>query len=125
MHFSKKAQITHLKANKAFTKVPSKYADFADIFLQKLVAKLPKHTRIHDHVIELANDWQPPYGAIYSLGLIELVTLKAYIENNLVNGFIKLSKSPARVLILFDKKPNGSLRLCVDYQGLNNLTIKN
>ncbi len=34
-------------------------------------------------------------------------------------------KSPTRAPIIFDKKPNGSLRLCVNYQGLNNLTIKN
>ncbi len=51
--------------------------------------------------------------------------LKAYIENNLASGFISPSKSPAGAPILFDKKPDGSLRLCVDYQGLNNLTIKN
>ncbi len=56
---------------------------------------------------------------------MELETLKAYIENNLANGFIRPSKSPVGVPILFDKKPNGSLRLCVDYQGFNNLTIKN
>ena len=34
-------------------------------------------------------------------------------------------KSPAGALILFVRKPNGSLWLCVDYQGLNNLIIKN
>ena len=56
---------------------------------------------------------------------MELETLKAYIENNFVSGSIKPSKSPAGVLILFDKKSNGSLKLCVDYQGLNNRTIKN
>ena len=56
---------------------------------------------------------------------VELETLKAYIETNLVNGFIRLSKSPAGALILFNKKANGSLRLFVNYQGLNNLTIKN
>lgn len=44
---------------------------------------------------------------------------------NLANGLIKLSKSPPDVSILFVSKPNGSLRLCVDYQGLNDLTIKN
>ncbi len=56
---------------------------------------------------------------------MELETLKTYIENNLANNFIKPFKSPAEVAILFDKKPNGSLRLYVDYQGLNNQTIKN
>ncbi len=56
---------------------------------------------------------------------MELETLKAYIENNLASGFIKASKSLAGAPILFDKKPDGSLRLCVDYRGLNNLTIKN
>ena len=52
-------------------------------------------------------------------------TLKTYIKTNLANGFIRLSKSPAGAPILFDKKPDGSLRLCVDYRGLNNITIKN
>ena len=56
---------------------------------------------------------------------MELETLKAYIENNQINSFIRPSKSPARAPIFFDKKPNGSLRLCVNYQGLNNLIIKN
>ncbi len=56
---------------------------------------------------------------------MELEILKAYIKNNLANSFIRPSKSSAGALILFDKKPDGDLRLCVDYQGLNNLTIKN
>ena len=54
-----------------------------------------------------------------------LEMLKAYIKNNLANGFIRPFKSPAGALIPFDKNPNNSLRLCVDYRGLNNLTIKN
>ena len=56
---------------------------------------------------------------------MELKTLKAYIETNLANGFIRPSKSPAGAPILFDRKSDGSFRLCVDYRGLNNLTIKN
>ncbi len=56
---------------------------------------------------------------------MELEILKTYIENNLVNGFIKPSKFLARALIFFDKKPNESLKLYVDYRGLNNLIIKN
>ncbi len=56
---------------------------------------------------------------------MELETLKIYIESHLKTGFIQPSKSPAKALIFFNKKPDGSPHLCVDYQGLNNLTIKN
>ncbi len=105
--------------------VPSEYADFADVFSPKLDAELPEHTGINNHTIELVNNWQPPYGPIYSLGPMKLETLKAYIENNLANGFIRPSKSPAWASIFFDKKPDGSMRLCMDYRGFNNLTIKN
>ena len=125
VHPSKRAQIAHLKADEALTKIPSKYADFADVFLPKLAAKLSEYTEINDYTIKLMNDWQSPYGPIYNLGPVELEILKAYIENNLASGFIRPSKSPVRAPILFDKKPDDSLRLYVDYQGLNNLTIKN
>ena len=125
MHPSKRAQIAYLKADETPTKILSEYADFADVFSPKLAVELSEHTEINDHAIELVDNWQPPYGPIYSLGLVKLKTLKAYIKNNLVNGFIRPSKSPTRAPILFDKKPDGSLRLYVDYQGLNNLTIKN
>ena len=63
--------------------------------------------------------------AIYSLGLIELKILKTYIENNLANNFIRLSKSFIRVPIVFDKKSDKSLRLYINNQGFNNLIIKN
>ena len=56
---------------------------------------------------------------------MELETLKIYIKTNLANGFIRPSKSPAGALILFDKKPDGSFRLCVNYRGFNNIIIKN
>ncbi len=125
MHPSRRAQIAHLKADEAHTEVPSEFADFADVFSPKLAAERPEHTGINDHAIELVDNWQPPYGSIYSLGPVELEILKAYNKNNLASGFIRPSKSLAGVPILFDKKPDRSLRLCVDYRGLNNLTIKN
>ena len=56
---------------------------------------------------------------------MELETLKTYIETHFKTGFIRSSKFPAGAPILFNKKPDGSLRLCVDYRGMNNLTIKN
>ena len=52
---------------------------------------------------------------MYSLRPVELETLKAYIETNLANGFIRLSKSPAGAPILFDQKSDGFLRLYVNY----------
>ncbi len=125
MHPSRRAQIAHLKANEAFFEVLSKYADFADVFLLKLAVELLEHTKINDHTIELVDNWQPPYSLIYSFGSIELEILKAYIENNLANIFIKLSKSSVKAPILFDKKSDRSLRLCMDYQDFNNLIIKN
>ena len=87
--------------------------------------KLPKNTGINKHAIELYNGKQPLYRPIYSLEPIELETLKTYIKTHLKTGFIWPSKSPAGASILFNKKPDSSLRLCINYQGLNNYTIKN
>ncbi len=77
--------------------------------------ELPETTGINEHAIELIDGKQPPYGPIYALSPVELETLKAYIETHLLTGFIRPSKSPASAPILSDKKPDGSLRLCVDY----------
>ena len=126
VYLYRRPQVFGLIAEKAPTKDPSKYSDFADVFSPDLASKLPKHTRINDHAIKLVDGCQqPPYGPIYSLGSAELETLKAYIETNLANGFIKSSKFPAGTLILFDRKSDSVLQLCVDYQSLNNLMIKN
>ena len=124
-HPSRRPQISGLIAEKASTKVSAKYSDFADVFSPDLASELPKHTEINDHAIELVDGQQPFYRPIYSLEPMELETLKAYIETNLANGFIRPSNSPANAPILFDRKSNGFHRLCVNYWGLNNLTIKN
>ena len=115
IHPSRRAQIANLKADEAPTKIPSKYIDFADVFSPKLAVKLPKYMRINNYAIKLVDNWQSPYGPIYSLGLVKLEILKTYIKNNLASSFIRPSKSPTRAPILFDKKSNGSLRLCINY----------
>ena len=91
-------------AKKAFTKVFAEYLDFADVFSLDLASKLLKQTRINNHAIKLVDGQQLPYKPIYSLGPIELEILKVCIKINLVNGFIRLSKSPANIPILFDQK---------------------
>ena len=125
VHPFHRPQIFGLIAKEALTKVLAKYLDFADIFLPDLAFELPKHIGINDHAIKLVDGQQPSYGLIYSLEPIELKTLKAYIKTNLANGFIKPSKSSANAPILFDRKFDGFLRLCVNYQDLNNFTNKN
>ena len=89
------------------------------------MAELLEHIGINDHPIDLLDDKQPYYSPIYSLGPVELKMLKTYIKANLASGFIRPSMSPTSAPILFVQKNVSSLYLCVDYQGLNNLTIKN
>ena len=49
---SKRGPIAFLKVDKTFTKVSSKYVDFANVFLSKLAAELSEHTKINNHTIE-------------------------------------------------------------------------
>ncbi len=56
---------------------------------------------------------------------MELETLKAYIKTQLKTGFIGPSKFFADDFIFFDKKLDDSFHLCINYQGINKLTIKN
>ena len=125
VHSKKQAQVGALLFDEAPTKVPAEYSDYSDVFSAENAAELPENTGINEHAIELEEGKQPPFGPIYSLGPVELKTLKTYIKINLANGFIRPSKSPAGAPILFNRKPDGSLRLCMDYRGLNNITIKN
>lgn len=56
---------------------------------------------------------------------MKIKTVKTYIETNLANGFICLSKFPAKAPNLFIQIPNNSFRLYINYQNLSNLIIKN
>lgn len=86
--------------------------------------KLPENTGINEYTIKLIEGKQPIHGLIHVPSLVELKILKAYIKTYLKIGFIWLSKSLVDAFILFDKKPNRSFWLSVDYQSLNNLTIE-
>ena len=118
-----KAQIKLLLVKRI--NVAVEYTDFANGFSKKLSDVLSKQTDINKYAIKLLDCKQLSYGPIYSLGLVKLETFKTYIKINLANGFIQLSKSLASTLISFVQKANNSLSLCVNYQGLNNLIIKN
>ena len=123
IHPAREVQIALLVAKEV--QIPSEYLDFSDVFSKKKALILLKATKLNQYVIKLQEGQQPSYGPIYSLGPVELKTLKTYIETDLANDFIQPSKSPAGVLILFVRKPDSSLCLYVDYRGFNNLIIKN
>ena len=110
--------------DKASVSVPPEYSDFADLFDKKTAEVLPVH-QPWDHTMPLIEGKQPPFGPIYPLSEFELRSLREYLDENLRKGFIRPSSSPAGAPILFAKNKNGSLRLCVDYRGLNAITIKN
>ena len=78
-----------------------------------------------DHHIPLVEGAKPVYGPIYNLSETELQVLKNYVEEYLRKGFIRPSTSPFGSPVLFVKKANGDLRLCVDYRALNRVTVKN
>ena len=123
IHPARKTQMALLLVKKVT--VPAKYLDFADVFLQKSVNVVLEQTWVNEHAIKLEEGKQLPYGPIYSLGLVEFKTLKIYIKMNLVNNFIKASKSPVGAPILFVRNLNSSFCLYVNYWGLNNLIIQN
>ena len=103
--------------------VPEPYRDFIDVFSKRKADQLPEH-RPYDLKIDLDDGETPPHGPIYSLSALETKALRVYIDENLRSGFIRPSTSPAGAPILFVKKKDGSLRLCVDYRGLNRITKK-
>ena len=75
--------------------------------------------------IKLLLGKEPLYGLIYPLSQTKLAALHDFLEENLAKGFIQESKSPVGTPILFAPKKDSSLRLYIDYRGLNTITVKN
>ena len=105
IHPSQAPLLAALQQDKAPTEIPPEYADYADVFSPDLAMELPENTGMNEHAIELVEGKQPPYGPIYSLSLVELETLKTYLETHLKTGFICLPKSPAGAPSFLKKSP--------------------
>jgi len=94
------------------------YREYRDVFSIQRAKSLPEH-RPHDLTIQIENDKAPSLGPIYSLSTLKLQTLQEFLEENTKVGIIRPSKAPCGAPVLFVKKKDRSLRLCVDYRGLN------
>ncbi|KAI3364017.1 hypothetical protein L3Q82_010778 [Scortum barcoo] len=67
----------------------------------------------------------PPRGCLYSLSAPEREAKEVYINDSLAAGIIWPSSSPAGGGFFFVEKKDKTLRPCIDYHGLNDITIKN
>jgi hypothetical protein len=78
-----------------------------------------------DHAIELIPGAEPPHRGYIRMSPAELTELNKQLTGLLDNGYIRPSVSPFGAPVLFAKKKDGTLRLCIDYRMLNKATIKN
>ena len=106
------------------TVLPEKYLNFSDIFDKVRADKLPCHSE-HNLAIETEKGKQLPFSPTYDHSQFELDILCKYINEMLGKRFIVPSKSPSGAPVLFTKKKNGGLHLCVNYRSLNVITKKN
>ena len=103
--------------------IPKEYHDYADVFSKAKADTLAPH-RPYDLKINLEEGTSPPIGTMYSLSQSELGTLREFIDEHVRIGFIRPSSSPHGAPVLFVRKKDGSLRLCVDFRGLNKISKK-
>jgi hypothetical protein len=97
--------------------------EYRDVF-PKEVSGLPPRRDI-DFSIELALGVVPVSRTPYQMSTPKLVELKLQLKEMMDKGYIWPSMSPWGAPILFMKKKDGILRLCIDYWQLNKVTIKN
>jgi len=103
--------------------IPEEYHDFADVFSKSWASVLANH-HPYDLKITLEDGTTPPLSPIYSLSQEELLALHKFIDENVAMGFICPSRSPHGAPVLFIWKKDGSLRLCCDFRGINQVSKK-
>ncbi|KAD3336153.1 hypothetical protein E3N88_31672 [Mikania micrantha] len=97
--------------------------NFPDVFPEDLPG-LPPDREI-EFQIDVVSGAQPIAKAPYRLAPTEMKELMTQLQDLLDKGFIRPSVSPWGAPVLFVKKKDGSMRMCIDYRELNKLTIKN
>ena len=99
-------------------KVPIEYYQYVEVFSKNKSRQILLY-QLYDLSILLEKETILSLELIYSLSMLELQMLRKFINKNIYTGFIHPSWLPCSILVLFVKKKNRLLRLCVDYCGLN------
>ena len=97
--------------------------DFLDVFPEELLGITPE--REVDISIEILLGTTPISRAPYRMAPIELKAIKIQLQELLDKGFIRPSVSPWGAPILFMKKKDGTLWMCIDYRQINKVKVKN
>ena len=97
--------------------------EFPDVFLEELPGIPPE--REVDLSIEVVHGTTPISRALYRMAPTELKELKTQLQELLDKGFIRPSVSPSGALVLFVKKKDDILQMCIDYRQINKVTVKN
>ena len=96
--------------------------EYEDIFTSPI--GVPLHCQVK-HSIDLTPGAPLPNGPIYRRSVLENDEIKRQIQELLQKGHIRLSSSPCGSPIVLVQKKDGTWRLCIDYQALNKITVKN
>ena len=97
--------------------------EFPDVFLEELPF-IPLEREV-DLAIEIVPGTVPMSRAPYRMAPTELKELKSQLQELLDKGFIRSTVSPWGAPVLFVKKKDGTLRMCIDYRQINKVTVKN
>ena len=93
-----------------------------DVFLPKLPMELPSERTVDHKKIGLTPGTKPPAPCLYKMEFAELDELKKQLTELFEVDHIEPSKSSYSAPVIFVKKKDDTLRLCVEYRALNQLT---